>query len=262
MVRRGEPRQRHGRVDAAPAWGEGPVALHVVSAERRRPPPNEPDPSPLNQSPPPMKNPLFPSCLALAALTAVQRLCGCRHRSARSAQAWPTSRRRDPPSCRQGARATRFSFTAGEAKEERMFIVRGGQGRLVLHAPRQGRDQRRRAHAQRATFCSPTNTASRKSPPKKRSSGITTRRRRRKFTPRSPSTGIGGFVQNGDPAKARGDQQTTGAIERESVLPVKPSKCPRAFPPRRLTDAGRFLSRTWTLGQKPSSTTWTARALW
>ena len=153
-------------------------------------------------------------------------------------------------------------FYAGEAKEERMFIVRGGQivwsythpgkGEIsdavlapngnILFAHQYGITEVNAAKQVVWNYDAPANTE------------IHTAQ------PLDPERVI--FVQNGEPAKVVVINKTTGRIESEFVVPVKNPKGTHGhFRHARLTDAGTILVAHMDLG-RVSEYDLTGRELW
>jgi len=133
-------------------------------------------------------------------------------------------------------------FYAGEAKEERMFIVRGGKIVWTYTHPAKG-------EISDAVLLSNGNVLF------AHQDGVTEVTAEKKVIwnhDAPPNTEIHTaqpigldrvlFVQNGDPAKLIVINKTTGAFEREFVLPVKnPKSVHGHFRHARLTDAGTIL---------------------
>jgi outer membrane protein assembly factor BamB len=188
-----------------------------------------------------MKNPLFPSCLALAVLTAVNASAAVT--TDQPAPPKPADIAPAGPAVLPGKGLAQHDFFyAGEAKEERMFIVRGGQvvwsythpgkGEIsdavlmpngnILFAHQYGITEVTAEKKVVWNYDAPPKTEIHTAQPLDRDRVV--------------------FVQNGDPAKLVVINKTTGAIERESVLPVKtPQSVHGHFRHARLTDAGTIL---------------------
>ena len=153
-------------------------------------------------------------------------------------------------------------FYAGEAKEERMFIVRGGHVVWAYTHPGKGEISDAIllpngnvlfAHQYAVTEITATKQVvwNYDAPP---GTEIHT------VQPLDANRVL--FVQNGDPAKAAVINKTTGAVEREFLLPVKmPPSIHAQFRRARLTSAGTLMVAHLDLG-KAVEYDLTGRALW